>query len=123
MSGRHTKKAHSEALAEARKAMSPELLAQLQAVAGLPDQRINTADIPEVRDWSGAVRGRFYETAGKRLAVEIDADVVEYFRKQSPEGSYEAAINRTLRASMLRAQRRRPTPAKVKTTPVQRAKG
>ncbi len=123
MSEKLTKQAHSEALARAREAMSPELLAQLRAVAALPDDRINTDDIPEVRDWSGAVRGKFYQPLQKRLPVEIDADVVDYFRERSPEGGFEAAINRTLRASMLRAERRRRAPAKDKTGSAQRANG
>ncbi len=106
-SGRLTKQAHSDALAQAREAMSPELLAQLHAVAALPDERINTSDIPEVHDWSGAVRGKFYQPPRQRLTLELDADVVEYFRETSPEGGYQAAINRALRAAMLRAVRRR----------------
>ena len=34
--------------------------AELKALAALPDDQINTQDIPEVRDWSGAKRGVFY---------------------------------------------------------------
>jgi hypothetical protein len=58
MSAKLTKKAHSEALAEIRETLSADLQAQLQAVAALPDDQINTDDIPEVQDWSGAVRGQ-----------------------------------------------------------------
>jgi len=106
MSGKPTKTAHSEALAQVRAAMSPELLGQLQAVATLPDEQIDTADIPEVRDWSGAVRGRYHEPPKQRLTLQIDADVIDYFRKQAPRGQYQAAMYRALRATMLRAMRR-----------------
>ena len=34
--------------------------AEIVALAALPDERTDTADIPEVRDWSGARRGVFY---------------------------------------------------------------
>jgi hypothetical protein len=34
--------------------------AELTAFAALPDEQIDTRDIPEVRDWSGAKRGLFY---------------------------------------------------------------
>ncbi len=30
---------------------------RLARLAAMPDHEIDTADIPEVRDWSGAVRG------------------------------------------------------------------
>jgi uncharacterized protein (DUF4415 family) len=102
--------------------MSPEVLAQLHAVAALPDDQINTSDIPEVRDWSGAVRGKFYHPVKERLTLEIDSDVVEYFREQS-KGGYQAAINRALRASMLRAVRRRRNQSAGEEVEQERAKG
>ena len=37
--------------------LPPELAAQLAALAAMPDDQIDTSDIPEVVDWSGAVRG------------------------------------------------------------------
>ena len=87
MSGKLTKKAHSEARAELRETLSPELRAQLQAVADLPDDQINTDDIPEVLDWSAAVWGKFYRPVKQRLTLRIDADVVDYFRRQAPQNS------------------------------------
>ncbi len=99
--------AHSEALAASREALTSEMRAELEAVAALPDEDINTADIPEVRDWSGAVRGRFYRPVKKRLTLHIDADVIAYFQQQAPGGGYQTAMNPVLRASMLRGLRRR----------------
>ena len=107
MSGKPTKKAHSDALAAVRETLSPELRAQLRAVAKLPDDQINTDDIPEALDWSAAVRGKFYRPVKQRLTLRIDADVVDYFRKQAPGGGYQTAMNQALRASMLRDLRRR----------------
>jgi hypothetical protein len=37
--------------------------AELAALDKLPDDRIDTRDIPEVRDWSGAKRGLFHRPA------------------------------------------------------------
>ena len=34
-----------------------ELQAEIDALATLPDDQIQTGDIPEVRDWSNAKRG------------------------------------------------------------------
>ena len=34
--------------------------AEIDALKRMPDAKIATDDIPEVRDWDEAVRGRFY---------------------------------------------------------------
>jgi hypothetical protein len=34
--------------------------AELEALAAMPDDQIDTSDIPEQRDWSGARRGLFF---------------------------------------------------------------
>lgn len=41
---------------------APDTLARLRAVADMPDEMIDLTDpdAPEVRDWTGAVRGRFH---------------------------------------------------------------
>lgn len=86
--------------------LPPELLAQLQAAADLPDERIDTADpdAPEVRDWTGATRGRFYRPNKALKSLRLDADVLAYFQAQGP--GYQTRINRVLRAAMLRGLRR-----------------
>ena len=85
--------------------LSPELLAALRATAALPDEQIDTSDpdAPEVQDWSGAVRGRFYRPVKKLKSLRIDVDVLAYFEAQGP--GYQTRINRTLRAAMLRGLR------------------
>ncbi len=104
MSGRPTKKVSSKTVRAGR--LSPALMEELQAVAALPDDQINTADpdAPEVTDWSGAVRGRFYRPIKKQKTLRIDADVLAFFEAQG--AGYQTRINRALRASMLRAIRR-----------------
>ncbi len=86
--------------------LSPELLAQLRAAAALPDESINTSDpdAPEVVNWSGATRGRFYRPVKKQKTLRIDADVLAYFEAQGP--GYLTRMNRVLRAAMLRGLRR-----------------
>jgi uncharacterized protein (DUF4415 family) len=94
------------------KLLSKALLAELQAVAALPDAEINTddPDAPEVSDWSGAVRGRFYRPIKKQKTLRIDADVLAFFEAQG--AGYQTRINRALRASMLRTLRRQRESAK-----------
>jgi uncharacterized protein (DUF4415 family) len=100
------KKAHSEALAAARNVMESAQVARLKRAAALPDEAINTRDpdAPEVADWAGAVRGRFYRPVKVLKSLRLDADVLAYFQQQGP--GYQTRINRVLRASMLREFRR-----------------
>lgn len=47
---------------------------ELAALAAMPDEAIDTSDIPEVTDWSRAVVGRFYRTVKKSVTIPLDAD-------------------------------------------------
>jgi len=87
--------------------IDPDIKAQLQAAAALPDDQINTADpdAPEVSDWTGAIRGRFYRPVKRLKSLRIDADVLAYFESQG--AGYQTRMNRVLRASMLGELRRR----------------
>ena len=72
--------------------------AELQALAARPESAIDTRDIPEVRDWSGAKRGVFYRPVKQQLTLRIDADVVAWFKARAPKGEgYQTDMNRALR--------------------------
>jgi hypothetical protein len=43
-----------------------KLAAELRAVEAMSDADINTSDIPEIVDWQGAERGRFYRQGSVR---------------------------------------------------------
>jgi uncharacterized protein (DUF4415 family) len=72
--------------------------AELNLVAALPEEEIDTRDMPEVHDWSGARRGVFYRPVKRQITLRIDADVIEWFKSQACEGEgYQTNINRALR--------------------------
>jgi uncharacterized protein (DUF4415 family) len=72
--------------------------AEIEALAALSDDEIDTSDIPEVRDWSGAKRGMFYRPIKRQLTLRIDADIVEWFKERALDGKgYQTSINRALR--------------------------
>lgn len=82
--------------------------AELEALAALPDDRIDTADIPEVRDWSDAKRGLFYRPVKKQLTLRIDADVIAWFKSRTPKGQgYQTQMNTALRDHIKRQARLR----------------
>lgn len=79
--------------------LSPEAVARLQELAGLPDEAIDTSDAPEVRDWTGAKRGLFYAhpSSGDQVAVGLRAGIVEWFSNHTEAGEdLESNINRVL---------------------------
>jgi len=77
--------------------LSHEQFARLERLAALPGEAIDTSDIPEVRDWTGAKRGLFYTGPGDKVAIGVDSEVVAWFRSHSPAGEeYEKRINHVL---------------------------
>ena len=80
------------------KSLTRKQQAELAALAALPDDRIDTGDIPEIRDWSGARRGVFFRPVKQQLTLRIDADIVAWFKRQTKKGQgYQTRINRALR--------------------------
>ena len=86
--------------------LSDELRAEIDALARLPDERIDTSDIPEILDWSGAKRGLLYRPIKRQITLRLDADVVAWFKANAPNGrGYQTEINRVLREHAGRSSR------------------
>ena len=81
------------------KPLTLEQKAELEALAALPEDRIDTNEMPEVHDWSKARRGAFYRPVKQQLTLRLDADLVEWFKLQGGEGrdGYQTRINAALR--------------------------
>ena len=78
--------------------LSPEQQAEIDTLAALPDEQIDTQDIPEVSDWSEAKRGMFYRPIKQQITLRLDADVIAWFKSRVPLGEgYQTDINRALR--------------------------
>ena len=87
--------------------LSPTQRAELEALATLPDDRINTAATPEIQDWTGARRGVFFRPRKKQLTLRLDADLIDWFRTHTSNGEgYQTSINSALREYVTR---RKPT--------------
>jgi uncharacterized protein (DUF4415 family) len=78
---------------------------ELRALAALPDEKIDLSDIPEVRDWRGAVVGKFYRPIKKSLTIRLDADVLAWLKARGR--GYQTRINKLLRAAMESQRRHR----------------
>jgi uncharacterized protein (DUF4415 family) len=78
----------------------------LQPLEKLPDDQINTTDIPEVLDWSGARRGVFYRPVKQQISLRLDADLISWFKAHAQGGrGYQTDINRALREHIVQCER------------------
>ncbi len=75
--------------------ITPTMRADLKRLAAMKDEDIDTSDIPEVTDWSGAVRGGFYRPVKQAVTIRLDADVIDWFRSQGD--GYQTRMNQALR--------------------------
>ena len=83
------RKGNSEPLTEHEKA-------ELAALETMPEGAIDARDVPEVRDWSTATRGRFYRPIKRQITLRLDADVIDFFERGGK--GYQTRMNEALRA-------------------------
>ncbi|MBL1140804.1 MAG: BrnA antitoxin family protein [Proteobacteria bacterium] len=72
--------------------------AEIKKLAAMPDEAIDTSDIPETTDWSNAVVGKYYKPVKKQVTLRLDADMLDWFKSQG--GKYQTRINKVLRRYM-----------------------
>lgn len=89
-------------MAKVRKLTMKERAA-LNSAAAMPDSEIDTSDSPEVRNWTGAVRGALYRPVKRLTSLRLDADLLEWFRRGGD--GYQTRINAALREYVERHQR------------------
>jgi uncharacterized protein (DUF4415 family) len=82
--------------------LSDEKRAQIDALAAMSDDAIDTSDIPPLTDafFARAVRNPFYRPVKQQLTVRLDADVLAWLKAEGR--GYQTRINAILREAMLR---------------------
>jgi uncharacterized protein (DUF4415 family) len=91
-----------------RKAFSAaEREKQLAYLRALPDDQIDTSDIPEISEeqWATARRGNFYRPIKKPVTIRIDADVLAWFKDHVQGRGYQSEINKVLRQHVVAAEK------------------
>ncbi len=78
--------------------MAKNRVREIRALKRMKDTEIDLTDIPEMRDWSAAVVGKFYRPVKKSLTMRLDADVLAWLKAQGK--GYQTRINRLLRDAM-----------------------
>lgn len=78
--------------------LTPEMLAQLARLAAMPDEDIDLSEMPEITDWSNAVRGKLYRPVKQQVTLRIDSDLIHWFKTRQDGGrGYQTRINAALR--------------------------
>ena len=83
--------------------------AEMKALAALPDEAIDTSDIPPTSEefWRIAERGKFYRPVKRQLTLRLDADVVAWFKSHARDSrGYQTNINRALREYVLSREKK-----------------
>ena len=75
--------------------------AEIETLAAMPDDQIDTSDIPELGEafWKNAARGRFYKPTKTATTVRVDADVLAWLKGQGK--GYQTRMNAILRRVMM----------------------
>ena len=92
------------------RSLTHKQVAELNALAALPDNAIDTSDAAELPDWSDAKRGLFYRPVKQQLTLRLDADVIAWFRTHTPNRTKvirRASIVRSANTSGVRLKNRR----------------
>jgi uncharacterized protein (DUF4415 family) len=76
-----------------------DISAELAALDAMAEEDIDLSDAPEITDFSGFVRGKFYRPEKQAVTIRLDRDVVAWFKDREPK--YQTAVNRVLREYML----------------------
>lgn len=89
-----------------KKALSPEFQGQLDRLTALPDDRIDTTDIPEIsaEAWHNARRPGLYRPLKQPVTLRLDADIVAWFKDHSQDLGYQTEINRVLRRHVVESE-------------------
>lgn len=78
--------------------VSPEQQSEIAALTALDEDKIDTGDIPEQREWTGARRGLFFRPIKRQITLRLDGDIIEWFKRHpKPNAGYQTSINQALR--------------------------
>ena len=74
---------------------------EIRALAAMPEEEIDTSDIPELPPgaWKKAVRGKWYRPVKQAVSIRLDADVLAWLKAKGD--GYQTKLNGLLRKQML----------------------
>ncbi len=99
-----------------KKLTNKQRLKELKALAALPDERIDTSEMPELTEEQlrHAVRGEMYRPIKRPVTMRLDADVIAWLKKDGR--GYQTKANSLLRKQMMREYEGRKKPERADDT-------
>lgn len=93
------KRRHTNASATNGKPFSAAEQRQLAYLKSLPDEAIDTRDIPEAPaiNWRLARRESLYRPVKQPVTIRLDSDIVAWFKARGGGRGYQTEINKALR--------------------------
>ncbi|OGQ91398.1 MAG: hypothetical protein A2289_21735 [Deltaproteobacteria bacterium RIFOXYA12_FULL_58_15] len=79
--------------------VSADMRRELEDLANQTGEPVVDEDVPDIAQWNGFVRGKFYRPVKKPVTIRIDADVLAWFKSRGRK--YQTRINQILRKHML----------------------
>ena len=80
-----------------------EQIAELQALADLPDELIDTSEMPEIPTSAKGEVGKFYRPVMVDVTLRLDNYIIKWFKENAEDGvDYAAAINHALLGHIMR---------------------
>jgi uncharacterized protein (DUF4415 family) len=82
--------------------MTEEQKKRIEALAKMPDRKIDLSDAPPLPEsaWKDAVRGKFYRPIKRAVSLRLDADIIEWLKKDG--SGYQTRANEMLREQMMK---------------------
>jgi uncharacterized protein (DUF4415 family) len=98
-----------------KKLTSKQRQSELKVIAAIPDNRIDTSEIPELTEeqLGRAVRGQMYRPIKKPVTMRLDADVIGWLKEDGR--GYQTKANALLRREMLRADKEKKGPERAQS--------
>jgi len=72
---------------------------EIATLAALPEAKIDTSDIRELKDWRRATVGKFYRPIKMPVTIRLDVDVLAWLKSHGR--GYQTRVNFLLRRAML----------------------
>ena len=92
---RYSRKELNEKFSDKQDAEIERLLAK----GTVPDDQLDLSDMPEITDWSNAVRhNQFYRPVKQQTSIRLDADVLAWFKAQGK--GYQTRMNKILSGNL-----------------------
>jgi uncharacterized protein (DUF4415 family) len=81
--------------------LTPLQKREIQALAKMPESRVDTSDIPELPPgaWKNAARGKWYRPVKQPVSIRLDSDVLAWLKSKGT--GYQTKVNSLLRRRML----------------------